>query len=133
MHCLTHLHRYPLADTPLLFAKIKLLWNCNLSCKFCERPPVKQMMPLETVTAILHELCKQGLRKIHFSGGEVLLHPQIFTILKQAVSLGLQVNLTTNGTLLTKETARALCHLKIHSILGTVIIGDFEICLTPMN
>ncbi len=57
------------------------------------------------VARVLTDLRRQGLRKVHFSGGEVLLRPDLETIIRQAVDLGLQVNITTNGTLLEKEQA----------------------------
>jgi MoaA/NifB/PqqE/SkfB family radical SAM enzyme len=73
-------------------------------------------MPREKVLAILRSLKSRGLLKIHFSGGEAFLHPQIHKIIEDAVGLGLQVNLTSNGTLITKETARMIVDSGIHSI-----------------
>lgn len=113
---LADIEKNPFPETPVLFAKIKLLWNCNLSCKFCERPPVKKIMPAEVVKQTLVDLLRYGLIKVHFSGGEIFLHPEISKILKESVDLGLQVNLTTNGTLLTKEMAKFLTKIKIHSV-----------------
>lgn len=106
----------PFPETPILFAKIKLLWQCNLSCVFCDRPRPNEPMPEEFVSTVLQALCDRGLVKIHFSGGEVFLHPQIFSILKNACSLGLQVNLTTNGTLLDREKIHMLSEIGVHSI-----------------
>lgn len=105
----------PLVRTPVLFAKIKLLWACNLNCRFCARPQ-NGFMRRETAQTILRELREHGLQKVHFSGGELLLHPDIRDILADATHLGLQVNLSTNGTLIDRETARQLARLRIHAV-----------------
>ncbi|MBF0293384.1 MAG: radical SAM protein [Nitrospinae bacterium] len=106
----------PLQKTPVLSAKIKLLWQCNLACVFCSLPKPSPPISREKVAEILRSLKSRGLLKIHFSGGEAFLHPQINGIIEDAVALGLQVNLTTNGTLITKEVARWIADSGVHSI-----------------
>ncbi|KJR40434.1 Radical SAM domain protein [Candidatus Magnetoovum chiemensis] len=102
---------------PIICAKVKLLWNCNLSCAYCKLPEQKAMMSRKTVNRLLTSLkADHGLMKVHFSGGEVFLHPDIFGILEDAAGLALQVNLTTNGTLLDKTKLRNLIDLSVHSI-----------------
>ncbi|MCP5052752.1 MAG: radical SAM protein, partial [bacterium] len=113
---LANLERNPLPDTPVLSAKIKLLWQCNLSCTFCRLPAMTRPMPKEMVHRILKDLMSHGLRKIHFSGGEIFMHPDIMPILEDACSMGLQVNFTSNGTRITKDVARCLVEMGIHSI-----------------
>ncbi|MCP4217549.1 MAG: radical SAM protein [bacterium] len=106
----------PSPDLPVLSAKIKLLWQCNLSCRFCELPTPSSPMPAQLVEKILRELAAKGLHKVHFSGGEVFLHPQIMTILETACKMGLQVNFTSNGTLIDKAIARRLVDMGVHAI-----------------
>lgn len=113
---LSFLQTDPLQKTPVLSAKIKLLWQCNLSCVFCALPKPASPVSREKVAEILRSLKSRGLIKIHFSGGEAFLHPQIKEIIEDAVGLGLQVNLTSNGTLITKEVARWIADSGIHSI-----------------
>ncbi len=113
---LANLKKNPLPVTPVLFAKIKILWNCNLSCIFCELPCNVPPMPRDHIAKILNALKNRGLVKIHFSGGEVFLHPDIFSILENACNMGLQVNLTTNGTLLDKEKIQRLADIGVHSV-----------------
>ena len=113
---LASLEREPFPVTQVLFAKIKLLWHCNLSCVFCTLPDAGEPMSKSTVLALLEELRTRGLRKVHYSGGEVFLHPDIFDILEESCRQGLQVNLTTNGTLLDREKVRRLSKMKVHSV-----------------
>jgi MoaA/NifB/PqqE/SkfB family radical SAM enzyme len=101
---------------PIVSAKIKLLWNCNLSCAFCRLPEPGDIMSRDTALALGRELAAQGLRKAHFSGGEVLLHPDCFTIFQDWTGMGIQVNLTSNGLLMGKEQIRRLEGAGVHSL-----------------
>jgi MoaA/NifB/PqqE/SkfB family radical SAM enzyme len=113
----------PDASFPVLVAKIKLTWRCNLRCGFCAIPEQGAAMgrsgePLTRglVVESLARLADQGLRKVHFSGGEVLLRDDIEDLLKAVGGMGLQVNLTTNGTLLDKDTARFLVEHRVDTV-----------------
>ena len=121
---LANLEREPLPHTPIVSAKIKLLWQCNLSCTFCDRSRPDVSMTREKVKETLAALRDQGLVKVHFSGGEVFVHPDIFPILEEACSMGLQVNLTSNGTLLNKEKVRRLSTIGVHSVSISLDAAD---------
>lgn len=73
-------------------------------------------MSQEMVSAILTRLKAQGLIKVHFSGGEVLLHREIEAILEKACQMGLQVNLTSNGTLLNRSMIKAFTRMGVHAV-----------------
>lgn len=113
---LSNLKQAPLPPISPLFLKIKLLWNCNLSCKFCLLPSNVPPMAFEKVKTIIDQAVHHQVKKIHFSGGEVFLHPRIMDILSYGVSKNLQINLTTNGTLLDKQIIKELRKIKLHSI-----------------
>jgi MoaA/NifB/PqqE/SkfB family radical SAM enzyme len=113
----------PEAPFPILSAKIKLTWRCNLRCSFCRlwrKPPKRKELGdrLEAglVAEMLEELKLRGLLKVHFSGGEALLRPDLPEVIRSARRLDLQVNLTTNGTLLDKDMARFMVEQRVHSI-----------------
>jgi MoaA/NifB/PqqE/SkfB family radical SAM enzyme len=112
---------------PLLTAKIKLTWQCNLRCRVCRLWRLgaaldrgKDLLSTERITSILSSLHRRGLKKIHFSGGEALLRPDLEEIVRHAASLGLQVNLTTNGTLMDKDKARFLVENRVHTVVFSV-------------
>ncbi len=113
---LARLSHEPCPDLPILTAKVKLLWQCNLSCVFCRLPEPGVVMSRQTASALGRELAGQGLRKVHFSGGEVLLHPDCFPIFADWAGLGIQVNLTSNGLLMGKEEVRRLEEAGVHSV-----------------
>lgn len=76
---------------------------CNLSCSFCignTRPP--GFLNIQEFTYILEQI-KPYTNHIYLHVlGEPLLHPQLNEILITAQSFEMNVNITTNGTLLAK-------------------------------
>lgn len=115
---------------PVLAAKIKLTWRCNLRCGVCgiwrkgAAGKGEGELPAALVRQTLEALRRQGLLKVHFSGGEVFLRGDIREVLLHARGLGLQVNLTTNGTLLDKEAARFLVEERIHGVTVSIDSAD---------
>lgn len=119
----------PETPFPILSLKVKLTWRCNLRCQLCRvwraadaGPPVELDPAL--VIGLMDELTPRGLRKLHLSGGEVLLYPQLPELLRAARAHGLQVNLTTNGTRLDKDTARALVDARVHAVTVSIDAAD---------
>ncbi|REK77073.1 radical SAM/SPASM domain-containing protein [Paenibacillus paeoniae] len=82
---------------------------CNLSCTFC--PPTqraKGFLSVEDFTRTLDQV-KPFTDYIYFHvKGEPLLHPKIDKLLDIAHEKGFKVNITTNGTLITKNKAKLL-------------------------
>ena len=93
-----------------LYVKIKVFYGCNLKCEMCNHwretrePPV----PTERFKEVLNELAELGTKKIHISGGEPMLRPQVPNLVEQASTLGIKVTMTTNGTLIDKAKAKRL-------------------------
>ena len=104
---------------PLLnCAKIKLTSRCNLRCTMCKywQTETEEVLSSERWQAVFGELRELGCRKVHFSGGEVFLRPDFLDLAEAAVGLGLKVNLTTNGTLLSKDSARRLARMGVNGV-----------------
>lgn len=82
---------------------------CNLSCYFC--PPTqraKGFVSIEDFTDTLDQI-KPFTDYIYFHvKGEPLLHPKIDQLLDIAHEKGFKVNITTNGTLITKNRTKLL-------------------------
>ncbi len=81
---------------------------CNLSCRYCRASASHEPGPDELSTrealAFLDSIAPLGPMLI-LSGGEPLLRPDIFQIIRHAVSLGMRVSLASNGTLITPDVA----------------------------
>ena len=114
----------PCPDLPVLTAKVKLLWHCNLSCTFCRLPGSRAVMSRGIAAALGRELAGRGLKKVHFSGGEVLLHPDCFAIFADWAASGIQVNLTSNGFLMGGEEVRRLEDAGVHSVSLSIDSAD---------
>jgi len=98
---------------------IHLLDNCNLSCRHCyldASPRGSTMLPPDLVLETIAEAAELGIKSIQFSGGEPLLYPNIFNILKAAVKKGLDVKLSTNATLISDDDAKRLGDLNIYVV-----------------
>ena len=93
-----------------LYVKMKVFYGCNLKCEMCNHwretrePPVSS----ERLEEIIRELGGLGTKKVHISGGEPMLRPQIPEFVELASSLGIKVTMTTNGTLVDKAKAKRL-------------------------
>ena len=106
-------------ETPTIrCAKIKVTARCNLKCTFCNywRMRERDEMSTDEYRRVLDQLAAAGCVKVHFSGGEATLRRDIFEILGHCAGLGMKANITTNGTLLTEERARALVEAGTHSV-----------------
>jgi MoaA/NifB/PqqE/SkfB family radical SAM enzyme len=93
-----------------LYVKFKLIFGCNLRCEMCNhwRGHRPAPLPATRVLETLDELAALGCEKVHFSGGEPLLRPQVPDFVERAATLGMRATMTTNGTLVDKALAKRL-------------------------
>lgn len=93
-----------------------VVWNCtqscNLKCKHCyansENKRYEGEMSLGESKAFIDDLAEFKVPVILFSGGEPLLKENFFEILEYANSKGIRCTISTNGTLLDKETCQKI-------------------------
>ena len=93
-----------------------VVWNCtrrcNLHCVHCyansnASPPIGELSTKEA-KSFIQDLSDFGIPVLLFSGGEPLLRDDIFELAIFARELGIRSVLSTNGTLITKETAQKI-------------------------
>ena len=90
---------------------------CNLSCRFCPGTKrQKKIMETTEFTEILKKLQPYTDFVYFHLMGEPLVHPQLKEYLEIAGQLGLQVILTTNGTLLRKQQEMLLSASALHKV-----------------
>jgi AdoMet-dependent heme synthase len=79
---------------------------CNLSCAYCRASaspkPSKDELSTEEALSFIDQVAELSPMLI-MSGGEPLLRPDIFTLIRHATEKGLRVSLATNGTTLTPD------------------------------
>ncbi len=103
----------------LQFSKDKkpvVVWNvgrrCNLRCVHCysESRNVDYSGELshEEGVRLIDDLAAFGAPVMLFSGGEPLMRPDIFELIEHAVAKKMRAVVSTNGTLITRDTAAKL-------------------------
>lgn len=104
--------------------------QCNLTCRICLRNTWED--PPGRMDGATFERIIEGLRffspapDIVFGGfGEPLLHPAIATMVARAKSIGSEVSLITNGTLLSKELSFGLAEAGL-DVLWVSLDGSTE-------
>lgn len=94
-----------------ILSNTTLSWDmtraCNLSCGHCsnadDRARAGRDLNLADAVRVLAEFAEAGGEGLHLLGGEPLLRKDLLQIIVAARRLGLEVSLTTNGTLVPDE------------------------------
>lgn len=81
---------------------------CNARCGFCLAPPDGAHPPVTILKRRLEWLEENGVRNIHFCGGEPTIHPALPELLAHVQEHGGESRLTTNGIAMTEPLLQAL-------------------------
>ena len=90
---------------------IELTSRCNLRCKHCynDSGELKEEISEQAFQNILNCYDRDIEPYISFSGGEPLLHPQIWDFADMAIESGVRnILMISNATLITKEIAKKI-------------------------
>jgi len=98
--------------------RISVTDRCNFRCTYCMPKeafgrdhaflPQSQLLSFEQIARLVEALKPLGVRKVRITGGEPLLRRDVEHLIEQLVALGgIEVTLTTNGSLLARK-AQAL-------------------------
>jgi heme d1 biosynthesis radical SAM protein NirJ len=107
-----------------------VIWNlirrCNLTCKHCYTTSADKDFPNELTTpqiyTVLDDLKAFGVPVLILSGGEPLLHPDIFNISRHAKEMGFYVALSSNGTKITPANIDEIVEMN-YSYIGVSLDG----------
>jgi radical SAM protein with 4Fe4S-binding SPASM domain len=102
----------------LRYLEFQITDRCNLRCRHCYvGDSFHQDLPLEKIVNVLKEFEEiQGLRLL-LSGGEPLLHPHFWKINEVLREYPFRSIMLSNGTLITKDTAKKL---RVHEVQVSV-------------
>ena len=102
-----------------LSAPICITWEvtfaCNLSCEHCLSASGKSKpneLTHEEAKAMIDDLAEMGVFYVNIGGGEPLMRPDFLELVEYAVSKGLPVQFSTNGTLVTAEIAKKIAAIR---------------------
>lgn len=111
-----------------------IVWNitnkCNLLCAHCyinaSEKAYKEELNTKEAMSVIDDLAEMKVPFILFSGGEPLLREDVFTLGRYAVSKGLTVAFSSNGTLITPPIAKKIKETGFHYV-GISLDGMREI------
>ncbi|NLY55006.1 MAG: radical SAM protein [Firmicutes bacterium] len=97
-------------------ARPLVVWNttnrCNLLCEHCyinaEDRDYSGELTTEEAISFIEDLGEMQIPVLLFSGGEPLLRKELFDLGRMAAEKGLRPVISTNGTLITPEKAKAI-------------------------
>lgn len=105
-----------------LSAPFRVTWDltmkCNLMCRHCynsSEPQVEELSPSQVHT-IADKLADSKIFFVSLSGGEPLMEPEIWNIIKKFKSRGKLVQLISNGTLVTERIAKKIKEHDVNSV-----------------
>ncbi len=81
---------------------------CNYRCKMCRRPPRPATLDTRDVIRVMEEASRIGVGTVSFCGGEPFIHRDFVDIAIAGVGLGLKIQITTNGGLVTRDKLQRL-------------------------
>ena len=100
-----------------------VVWNatrtCNLACRHCYSDSSSRRFPELTdgeAREFIEDIAAFGSPALLMSGGEPLLRRGVMDLIHHARSHGLQVTLSTNGTLITPAVARRLKQVDVRYV-----------------
>jgi MoaA/NifB/PqqE/SkfB family radical SAM enzyme len=119
---LSFLTRRPLCG-PIL-GTLVTNYNCNLRCRTCRLPEggphfpreMRKTLSTEEMLAVIDGFADLGTRGIGFTGGEPMLRPDLYRLLRHTKRLGMLTHLNTNGTLMDEAASRALLDAEVDSL-----------------
>jgi len=124
----SHLLQFSIDKRPVV------VWNitrrCNLKCVHCyahaKNIPFDNELSTTEGKNLIDDLAEFGVPVILFSGGEPLVRKDLPELAGYAVKKGMRAVISTNGTLITPQTARTLKDIGL-SYIGISLDGMEEI------
>lgn len=110
----------------LRFLFFELTDRCNLNCLHCGSGCTAQNSTCLACDAIERVLGRVAERyraeniMVCLTGGEPMLHPDLFRVIRQAVRLGFPVGMTTNGTLIDSAAASRLAESGLDTVAVSI-------------
>lgn len=108
---------------------IELTNSCNFRCGFCPMATMRRQrmhIPLELFRKTVDDVVDGRLAKrigLHCLG-EPMLHPRLCDAIDHASSRGLDISMTTNGSLLTPQRVRELADAGLNRMIVSLVTDD---------
>lgn len=110
-----------LKNKQLLTAELELSRVCDLRCIYCYASSGEKLqneLSFDEIIDAVNQCRDLGARKIIIlGGGEPMLYPRIMDVARYIHSLGLEIELFSNGTRITPEIAQELYSLGVQPVI----------------
>ena len=106
---------------------------CNARCGFCsfarDRLPAasRHSVTLPDAKLAFDILKRNGIRFLHFTGGEPLVHREFTAMVAHAAQIGMVPTLVTNGALLTPKRVDALVEAGLASVYISIDAASYKV------
>ena len=104
----------------LLSMEIEITLKCNFQCPYCyvpDKPAPENELSMDEIMDVILQAREIGAKKIILLGGEPAIHPNILTIIQFIRNHGLEVEMFTNGSMITKKFAKELYKNQVRVVL----------------
>lgn len=115
---------------PIELCQIEITNRCNLHCLHCANDagePCPHELTTEEVLSAIDKLSALGAHSVTLTGGEPLLHPDLFEIIAYARKAPMTVTILTNGTLITQEQVQKFKTLGVNHFAVSIDSMDEHI------
>lgn len=104
---------------------LKLTLRCNEKCEFCyQKIKNEEELSIDDIQHLLRKIKGFNIKTILLSGGEPLLHKDIYSIIEILRSFSYEVKLSTNGILLNEDALNRLNNAKLSELF--ISLGDLK-------
>jgi len=111
----------------LLNLHVDITYRCNERCIHCYLDhDSRDELALSELERVFAEAREIGTLFLTLSGGEPMIRPDFFPILRSACALGFAVKLKTNGTMIRDAEAGEMAKLGVHQVQISVYSDDPE-------
>ena len=102
------------------FSKVKsieiaIIWACNFKCPGCYAEDLKNPKTFLTKEQVVGFIKKYKPMHVNLTGGEPLLHPELYGIIRE-IPKSVVISLVTNGSLLNEEKVKRLKEAGLNTI-----------------
>lgn len=104
-------------------AYLEITRACNLKCSHClnnSGTAMSEQLNREEILTLINNWADEGIQEIRFTGGEPLVHKNIFEFINIAHEKGLYTSIGTNGTLITEEVADKLAQVGLNRAIVSI-------------
>lgn len=109
---------------------IELTTRCNYHCCYCYMNYRDEAdysdMPIDLLRTLLAQLSRMGVTAVTFAGGEPCLYSHLTDAISMATSLGLSINVDTNGSLLETLDSPCLALMRKGNVRMFVSLPSFD-------